>query len=152
MGPSADNIRTLIYFLGLTIDEQLAEKRRFTLYAKVRPSDVRVFITAARTPTTISGIARQLHISRQAAQTTVHRLQELGVVTLSRFPGNLRDKQVVITNRGKMATVTAARQIADIESRLEDIIDPQEWRGLKLNLKKLVGAFAQSNDPSTEPA
>jgi len=141
--PGPDNIRALTYFFGLMIDHQLAEMRRDTPYAQVRASDIRVFVTAARGPKSISAIARALHISRQAAQNSVQRLVELGVIEVATMPENKRDKLVTITPRGKMAGVTAAKQIAEIEQAFSDVIGVAAWADLRNNLKKLVDTFAK---------
>ena len=53
-----DNVRTLMYYLGLAIDERLSQLRKGTPYEKARPSDARVFVRALRHPQTISEIAR----------------------------------------------------------------------------------------------
>ncbi len=140
--PGVDNIRTLTYFLGLLIDNRLVDMRRNTPYANVRPSDIRVFIAASRKPISISEIARLLHISRQAAQTSVQRLQELGVIELREASDNRRDKRVEITPRGRMAGITAANQIAQVEQEFADVIGPSQWADLKTNLKALTQHYA----------
>ena len=136
--PASDNIRSLIYFLGLSVDHKMAQMRRKTPYAQVRASDVRVFVNAARNPTTISGIARQLQISRQAAQLSVGRLKKLGVVELVGVAGNRRDKQVHITSRGKLASLRGTSQINEIEREFEKIVGPEAWSNLLGSLKLLL--------------
>ena len=140
--PAGDNIRTLIYFFGLQIDSKLAEMRRNTPYMGVRSSDIRVFVAAAREPQSISEIARKLQITRQSVQSSVQRLQELGVVELGSLATNRRDKQVNLTTRGRLAGITAANQIAQVESAFEQAIGTQAWADFKSNLKKLVQACA----------
>ena len=140
--PGIDNIRTLSYFLGMVIDNKLANMRRETPYAQVRPSDIRVFVTAARSPKSISAIARELHISRQAAQSSVQRLQDLGVVEAETSIDNRRDRVVVITPRGRMAGATAASQITQVEQEFAAVIGPEAWAEFRQNFKKLVQAFA----------
>ena len=147
--PASDNIRSLIYFLGLSVDYRMAQMRRKTPYARVRASDVRVFVDAARNPTTISGIARQLQISRQAAQLSVGRLQKLGVVELVGVAGNRRDKQVVVTPRGQLASLRGTSQITEIEQEFEKILGPEAWTNLLSSLKLLVQASGRDRQKST---
>ena len=136
--PASDNIRSLIYFLGLSVDQKMSQMRRKTPYAQVRASDVRVFVNAARNPTTISGIARQLQISRQAAQLSVGRLKKLGVVELVGVAGNRRDKQVHITPRGQLVMLRGIDQITEIEQEFEKIVGPEAWSNLLGSLKLLL--------------
>ncbi len=147
-GPSRDNLRTLFYFLGLIVDHKLTLMRKDTPYKGVRPSDARVFVTAARDPKTISAIARDLHITRQSVQMSVHRLMKLGVLQLEALPGNKRDKQVVLTQRGVLARTTAGKQIAQVENEFAKVIGSDSLENLRQSLAKLVAAnmedFVQS--------
>ena len=142
--PASDNIRSLIYFLGLSVDHKMAQMRRKTPYAQVRASDVRVFVNAARNPTTISGIARRLQISRQAAQLSVGRLKKLDVVELVGVAGNRRDKQVHITPRGQLVMLRGIDQITEIEQEFEKIVGPEAWSNLLNSLKLLVQASGET--------
>ena len=139
-GPARENLRTLIYFLDLIIDQKLSQLRQGTPYEKVRSSDVRVFVTAAREPSTISQIARELQITRQAVQKSVRRLIDLGVVALEAMPGNNRDKQVALTTRGALARGTAANQIGLVEREFAQILGADGVEQLRHAMMKLVAA------------
>jgi DNA-binding MarR family transcriptional regulator len=141
-GPSRENLRTLMYFLGLIIDHKLSEQRKGTAYEKVRPSDIRVFVTAAREPSTIARIARDLHITRQSVQMSVHRLMDLGVLAMDAIEGNNRDKHVVLTQRGVLARGTAGNQIGMVENEFAKIIGVEGVEALRQMLVKLVAANA----------
>lgn len=117
-----DNLRTLLYYLGLALDDRLSQLRKGTPYEKVRPSDVRVFVRASRHTQSISEIARELRITRQAAQMSVQRLMAIGVLELQATANNKRDKLVVVTPRGMMARKTANQQIILLENELGAII------------------------------
>ena len=142
-----DNMRTLLFYLGLAIDDRLSQLRKGTLYEKVRPSDVRVFVRALRRPQTISEIARELHVTRQAAQSSVQRLMKLQLLELQAIPDNKRDKLVVITPRGGLASKTAGQQINQIENEMAQFIGKdsvEDFRqslnamldGLRINIKQ----------------
>jgi DNA-binding MarR family transcriptional regulator len=145
--PTATNLRTLIYHLGLVFDERLTNLRRGTIYEHARNSDGRLFVTAARAPHSISEIARELRITRQAAQMSVQRLLKLGVVELRNAPGNSRDKHVVLTPRGKQARKTAARQINHVEQQFANLIGAAELENLRGTLARLIEKLREAPDP-----
>ena len=134
--PAKDNVRTLIYYLGLAIDDKLMALRKGTIYENVRASDARLFVTAARQPHTISEIARELGITRQAAQMSVQRLIKLHVVEVQAING--RDKRVLITSKGQLARNTAARQIAYVEQEFAAVIGPENLEKFRDQLATIV--------------
>ena len=148
--PPSDNIRTLAYYFGLAIDARLSEFRRGTAYEHVRPSDVRLFVTAARAEKTISEIARELGITRQAAQMSVQRLLKLSVVELRPVPANKRDKLVVITPKGQLASKSASHQIKVLEAELASAIGEQEFVGFRKNLTILLASMGKLSKVSEE--
>ena len=137
-GPATNNIRTLLYFLGERIDANLAQRRKGTPYAAVRPSDVRTFVSAARRTKSISQIARELGISRQSAQASVHRLIELGVLILDAATDNKREKRVVVTAKGQLANKTAAEQIWAEEAAMAAVIGRDNLEQLRSWLEMLL--------------
>jgi DNA-binding MarR family transcriptional regulator len=140
--PSENNIRTLLYFLGERVDHKLAERRKGTPYERVRASDIRVFVSAARVPKSISDIARLLGISRQSAQSSIGRLVKLGVVELETRPINKREKRVLITPRGVLAGKTARQQIDAIESEMAATIGTENLEAMRNHLIKLVSTLS----------
>jgi DNA-binding MarR family transcriptional regulator len=136
--PSRDNIRTMLYFLGVALDERMTHYRKGTVYESVRPSDVRVFMRAIRKKQTISEIARELNISRQAAQSSVQRLQKLQVLDLESLPSNKRDKFVIVTAKGQHARNTAASQIKRFEGELTAVIGAQGLETFRKNLVTIL--------------
>lgn len=144
-----DNIRTLLYYLGLAIDGRMSQYRRGTPYENVRPSDVRVFVRASRGTYTISEIARELQITRQAAQSSVQRLIKLQVIALKNLPGNKRDKVVIITPKGELASKTARQQIGDLENELAEIIGKDKLEDLRISLGIMLERL---NDTLTQQA
>lgn len=144
-----DNIRTLLYYLGLAIDGRMSQYRRGTPYENVRPSDVRVFVRASRGTYTISEIARELQITRQAAQSSVQRLIKLQVIALKNLPGNKRDKVVIITPKGELASKTARQQIGDLENELAEMIGKEKLEDLRISLGIMLERL---NDTLTQQA
>ena len=133
-GVPIDNIRTLLYYLGLAIDERMSQYRRGTPYENVRPSDVRVFVRALRSTYTISEIARELQITRQAAQSSVQRLIKLQVIALKTLPNNRRDKVVMITPKGQLASRTATLQVGKLENEFAEMIGREKLEELRSSL------------------
>ena len=150
--PPVDNIRTLVYYLGLAIDARLSEARRGTPYEHVRPSDVRLFVTAGRKVQTISEVARELGITRQAAQMGVHRLLKLKVVELLSGPDNKRDKLVHITPKGQLARNSAGMQIEKLEAEFATIIGVEGVATFRENLMALLSATRALNHADAEKA
>ncbi|MEP6827875.1 MAG: MarR family transcriptional regulator [Aestuariivirga sp.] len=104
---SNNNIRSLVYFFSVQLDQRLAQLMQNTPYQKMRVSDTRTFVVATRGPKTISEIARHLHISRQSIQSSVSRLAIFGLVKLAQHPTNKREKLVNITQQGWAASAVA---------------------------------------------
>jgi DNA-binding MarR family transcriptional regulator len=137
-----DNIRSLLHFVTQCIDDRMQTYRKGTRYEGVRPSDVRVFVTALRKPRRITDLAKALKISRQAVQMSVRRLQDLRVVELQAIPGNQRDKLVVITDRGMSARKAAEDQIGRLELEVGSVLGPEGLAQLRVLLVKICDAFA----------
>jgi DNA-binding MarR family transcriptional regulator len=148
--PSDENIRTILYNLGQAIDERLAYFRRGTPYESVRPSDVRVFVSATRKLQTISEIARALGITRQAVQISVKRLQGLQIIALESHPQNKRDKMVVVTHRGKHALKTANLQIKRFEAEFSATLGDVELTSLRKNLLTILESTRLLNKSDAE--
>lgn len=137
------NIGTLLREISTAIDLQLRELRAGSRYENVRHSDVKVFMCAFRAPATVSEIARELDVTRQAVHASVQRLVELRVLELQAQPNNGRDKLVVVTERGRHAQQTALDHIEVIETRMAEIIGKKELEALRGQLYKLASAFRQ---------
>lgn len=137
-----DNIRSLLHFVIQCLDDRLQSYRKGTRYESVRPSDVRVFVSALRQPRRITDLAKALKISRQAVQMSVKRLADLKVVELQPVPGSQRDKLIVITDRGMSARRTAEEQIALLEKEVADVVGNDDLETLRQLLAKVCNAFA----------
>jgi DNA-binding MarR family transcriptional regulator len=132
------NIGTLLREISTIIDLQLQELRAGSRYEKVRHSDVKVFMCAFRSSATVSEIARELDVTRQAVHASVQRLVELKVLDLQSQPNNGRDKLVVVTDRGRHAQQTALDHIKIIEAQMAEIIGKKELEILRGQLYALA--------------
>ena len=135
---SDNNIRTLVYYLGVIIEQKNAKLIANTPFKQVRASDVRVFIGATRGLKTISDIARHLHISRQSAQSSVGRLTNLGLLLLKEHPDNKREKLVVLTDHGWQGSNLAVENISKIEVELAEMIGTEAYAALRQAIEALI--------------
>ncbi len=142
-GPSRDNIRSLLYLLGSELDRQIAEVRHGTPYEHVRPSDIRVFVYASAGTSSISDIARQLGISRQAVHMSAQRLKDLGVVALAPVQPGKRDVMITLTPQGLDARRTAEAQIVAIEKNIADVLGVDGLETLRRTLQVLIETSAR---------
>ena len=145
---SENNIRSLVYFMGIQLDRRMALDLAGTPFHKMRASDGRVFIGATRGLKTISDIARHLHVSRQSTQSSVSRLAKFGLLRLVEHPTSKREKLVVVTDLGGMASSFAIAQLRKIENELAEAIGAENYANLKKSLEILVQSGAAK---STKP-
>jgi DNA-binding MarR family transcriptional regulator len=148
--PPNDNFRTLLHHLGQALDVRLSHYRRGTIYESVRPSDVRVFVAATRKRQTISEIARNIHVTRQAAQASVKRLQKLQILDLETAAHNKRDKIVVVTAKGQHARKTANLQIQRFEAEFAEVIGVDRVEQFRNDLVALLSATKARNQAEDE--
>ena len=139
---SNNNIRSLVSFFSVHLDQRLAQLMQKTPYQKMRVSDTRAFVIATRSPKTISEIARHLHISRQSTQSSVSRLAKFGLVKLAQHPTNKREKLVDITQQGWAASAVAVKNLRLIEEDLERLIGTSQYAALRQGLETLVQKMA----------
>jgi DNA-binding MarR family transcriptional regulator len=153
--PRYDNIRNLFYHLAHVLDQRGIQYRKGTRYEHVRQSDAQVFVQATRRKMSMSEIARELKITRQAVQASVKRLRELDVVDLEAIPGNRRDKWVVITPSGVSAQATAVQQIAKLEEEIAaslGAMDLETFRGALTAVLEGIKKIVVANEQATPSA
>jgi DNA-binding MarR family transcriptional regulator len=136
-----DNIRGLLQDLASELDQRAVVYRKGTRYENVRLSDVRVFILASRKSRSVSDIARELEVTRQAVHSSVIRLKELQVVELLPQPGNSRDKLVAVTEKGWEAQAVANDSITQLEKECADILGAKGLEQFRKQLLVLVTAL-----------
>jgi DNA-binding MarR family transcriptional regulator len=136
-----DNIRGLLQDLASELDRRAVVHRRGTRYENVRQSDVRVFILASRQSRTVSEIARELEVTRQAVHSSVTRLKALEVVELLPQPGSDRDKLVAVTEKGWQAQAVANTTIQHLEKECAEILGAKGLEQFRKQLLALVTAL-----------
>ncbi len=128
--------------MGIQLDRRMALDLAGTPFHKMRASDGRVFIGATRGLKTISAIARHLHVSRQSTQSSVSRLAKFGLLRLVEHPTSKREKLVVVTDLGGMASSFAIAQLRKIENELASAIGVENYANLRKSLEILVQSGA----------
>jgi DNA-binding MarR family transcriptional regulator len=136
-----DNLRGLLMDMAGELDRRIFVHIKSTPYEHIRPSDFRVGIMAMRRPRTVSAIARELEISRQAVHSSVKRLIDLELVELLPEPGNGRDKIVSLTTKGWQGQQVALASIARFEKECADILGAKGLEQFRKQLLALVTAL-----------
>lgn len=91
------------------------------------------------TGSTISGIGRELGITRQGAGKVVGNLRDLGYVQVADSKTSAREKSVTITSRGAEYLAAQGRSARAIESQLHAELGDAGFSALK----KLLAALSQ---------
>ena len=135
--PPFDNIKGLVQDLTEKLHARMNSLLVGTEFEHIRPSDTKTFMLISRHPRTISELARDLSISRQATHNSILRLIENGVVELHPAPGSKRDKIPVVTEKGQAVRRLAAKNLVIIEAELEAKIGTErleQLRGILIEL------------------
>ena len=130
--------------LTTEVDSHIAAYRQGTIYEGVRKSDIKVFILASRQPRSMSAMARDLSVSRQAVHDSVKRLIALDVVELIDIPNNGRDKQVAVTERGTQGRLFALAQVEKLEVKCAEILGKEEFELFRKMLLTLLTGLKQN--------
>jgi DNA-binding MarR family transcriptional regulator len=107
-------------------------------FPDMKPGFGVVFRALQAGPLTLTQLAAQLGISKQAAAKVVGELLERGFLVQEEEPEDRRTKLLALTQRGR-AVVRAAMQIgARVEARLGEEVGPRAVAGLRAALEHLV--------------
>lgn len=100
-------------------------------YSAVTPAMARLFVQVARSPMSVSELARRLAISRQSLHETVLAASELGLVELAEHPDNKRIRVVRFTQAGKRMSRKVLMVDREMERELADRIGETNVAELK---------------------
>lgn len=134
----ATNIKGMMMTLIARWNARMDAERAETEFAGIRPSDMRVFGNLRGRTIPLSDVHREMGFSRQAAQQAVARLVNHGMILVEPAPDALRDKMMVITEKGQRRRALAARQIREVETDCADAIGAHGMNELRELLIKLV--------------
>ncbi|MBO6511052.1 MarR family winged helix-turn-helix transcriptional regulator [Roseibium sp.] len=144
--PRFTNIRGLIADLNELLDQRMVELRKGTGLDAARPADANLFMMINRNPRTISELARDKGVSRQAVHAGVSRLVELGALRLEPVPGSKRDKLPVPTELGQQARMKAGELLRQLESELEGTLGKEDLELFRSMLIRLLEAAREKKD------
>ncbi len=131
------NVKGLMMDLVAQWNREMDQAQSLTEFSGIRPSDMRIFGHMRGRPTLLSDVHGALGISRQAAQQSVQRLLEHGVVRVDSAPDSRRDKIVTVTEKGQTLRSFAAEQIRRIELSCRARIGEDGLRHLRQLLMSL---------------
>lgn len=125
------NLRHLLMTRSEWFEERVLREAEKHGYGFVTPSMNRMFAHMRHKPISISDLARQLAISRQAVHQTIGEAMRHGVVELIDCESDKRIKLVRFTEKGMEMSATAAKSIAKIEKQLEARIGAADMEALQ---------------------
>jgi DNA-binding MarR family transcriptional regulator len=135
IGLSTDNLRTLLFYLSVEMDNRLAHLRKNTAFKDVRPADARLLVLATRKPSNLSEIAEIAGITRQAVHLAVQRLERCGLLTLENRTGDRREKIVTPTDLAWDGVKLAGEHIGSLELELATALGREGLELLRSYLK-----------------
>jgi DNA-binding MarR family transcriptional regulator len=125
------NLRHLLMTRSDWFEERVLQEAEKHGYGFVTPSMNRLFAHMRHRPMSISELARQLGISRQAVYQTLGEAMRHGLVELLDSESDKRIKLVRFSDKGLQMSAIAAKSIARIEKQLEARIGKEDMEALR---------------------
>ena len=132
--------------VGLTVgliewmEAEIIELNKYLPY-KVSFAETKLFNALRGKEKSISQLARNLGISRQAVHKTIHKLENMGYLELIAKQNNKKDRIIKITNKGEAVKKQGAEHLITIEEKLSWSMGERNLGFMKIiiseNLKKL---------------
>jgi DNA-binding MarR family transcriptional regulator len=122
MNTRKHNLRHLLMSRSEWFEERILQEAEKHGYGFVTPSMNRLFAHMRHRPMSISDLARQLGISRQAVHQTLGEAMRHGLVELLDSESDQRIKLVRFSDKGMQMSAIAAKSITKIEKQLESRI------------------------------
>ena len=142
------------FFNEIAIIDQLGRNR----FERVLPDGLSIagfsllnhFVRLNKTQDTPSQLARAFQVTKGAMTNTIHRLEALGLVTISADPSDGRGKLVSITEAGRAARHDAIARLGPSLQQLAGLIDQQELEALVPTLMKLRAILDANREPDPQ--
>ncbi len=129
-----DNIKGLLLAKYEWYESNLLASLQHQGYQNLTANQVRVFGQLKGQSKNISDLAKQLGVSRQAAQKTVSSLVDYGLLELKPCTENKSAKVVHITNKGHDMRKVAGEAMGNIEEKIRLKIGEEPFALLKTAL------------------
>ncbi len=124
----------------------LHERQRERGYGNLRASFGSVFRTLASGPLTLTQLAQQLGVSKQATAKVVNDMVAGGYLDQRASDRDGRVKMLHLTDRGRGAIATAVEFGAEAEARLAAEYGPQSAAALRRGLEQLVANLGTADE------
>ncbi len=138
--PLDTNIVGLTVGLVEWMEAEIIELNKYLPY-KVSFAEIKLFNALRGKEKSISELARNLEVSRQAVHKTIHKLQNMGYLELIAKQNNKKDRIIKITNKGEAVKKQGAEHLIAIEEKLSWSMGERNLGFMKIiiseNLKKL---------------
>ena len=138
--PLDTNIVGLTMGLVEWMEAEIIELNKYLPY-KVSFAEIKLFNALRGKEKSISELARNLEVSRQAVHKTIHKLQNMGYLELIAKQNNKKDRIIKITNKGEAVKKQGAEHLITIEEKLSWSMGERNLGFMKIiiseNLKKL---------------
>jgi DNA-binding MarR family transcriptional regulator len=112
------SLRTLLRSRLEWIEETLMQQAEKNGYGYISPATARLYSYLSSTPVTMSALARQLKVSRQAVHQLVSEGVTAGFLELCNDPQDKRVKLVKFSEQGQQMSRVALNELHKIEQQL----------------------------------
>jgi DNA-binding MarR family transcriptional regulator len=140
IGPAQLDLGYIAFFLGLRINEIVAERLAEAGFADVRQSHGYVIQHLIGQERTITELARRMGVTQQAASKTVTEMIRIGVLELT-GSGDRRAKLVRLSARGWESVQLARRIRRHIDRRLVRLLGASLYDEVKSGLLECLASF-----------
>lgn len=136
MAISTPYLRQLLALKYDWIETTLHEYAKQNGYSHLTPALTRLFGHIRKKPVSISDLARKMMISRQAVHKLLIEAKDMGYIELIDDAQDKRIKLVKFTSAGLEMAKTAIGDLEKIETKLIDVLGPEDFQHLKRILSK----------------
>ena len=133
---SSRSLRQLLLQRSTWFEERVLQAAPRFGYRFVTPAMHRLFAHMSSKPVSISKLARELAVSRQAVHQTVDAARRRGIVELVEDPLDARARNVRFTDKGMKMVRSASRVVRSIEVDLEERVGRRDLAALRRILAK----------------
>jgi DNA-binding MarR family transcriptional regulator len=138
--PAQLDLAYVAFFLGLRVNEVVAERLTDAGFAGVRQSHGYVVQHLIEQDRTITGLAGRMGVTQQAASKTVAEMVRLGILEFAASPDR-RAKFVRLSARGRESVHLARRIRRRLDGRLLRKLGPDRYAAAKSTLLEALDAL-----------
>jgi DNA-binding MarR family transcriptional regulator len=140
VNPADLDLPYLAFFLGLRVNELVAERLAKAGFADVRQSHGYVIQHLIGQDRTVTELARRMGVSQQAASKSVAEMVRIGLLDRVKG-GDRRARRVRLSKRGWESVQFARRIRRRIDARLARRLGPEAYKTAKSTLLECLSGF-----------